>query len=58
MYTLVLYTTNTVSNKGVSFFLLLASATGCTEQGLKHRTNFIKKENSELSMDYHYLQNR
>jgi hypothetical protein len=27
-------TTNTVANKGVSFFLLIASATGCTKQGL------------------------
>jgi hypothetical protein len=28
-------TTNTVANKGVSFFLLIASATGCTKQGLR-----------------------
>jgi hypothetical protein len=28
-------TTNTVANKGVSFFLLIAGATGCTKQGLK-----------------------
>jgi hypothetical protein len=28
-------TTNKVANKGVSFFLLIASATGCTKQGLR-----------------------
>jgi hypothetical protein len=28
-------TTNTAANKSVSFFLLIASATGCTKQGLR-----------------------
>jgi hypothetical protein len=32
-------TTNTVANKGVSFFLLIASATGCTKQGLSSLLN-------------------
>jgi hypothetical protein len=45
-------TTNTVANKGVSFFLLIASATGCTKQGLSHRvclfaTEVMQKKKSE-----------
>jgi hypothetical protein len=41
-------TTNTVANKGVSFILLIAGATGCTKQGLR-QTLFVEIERINLT---------
>jgi hypothetical protein len=45
-------TTNTVVNKGVSFFLLIASATGCTKQGLRYIPIAYRLHTVDLAMAF------